>query len=355
MINQRKNDKLDRFTVHCRFIEVRTLPLENLQEYLKTLLGTEPWLRLVAMPNLPLFLRERFAFYRTDLFGHPWTMAIENEAWETASPGEYEKQANLLRPHFEAPVVFVLDSIDSTARQRMLQKGLPFIVPGTQCYLPGALVDFRERFPRKGIQGRDTLSPAAQLVLLFHLQRKRLDGRPLNQIARDLGYSTMTLSKVKDELEEAGLCEVHRKGRSVSLRFVPEGRELWDLAKEKLSSPVRKTLWAQWATPGYPALRAGISALSEKTMINEDRLPTYALSQVMLEGWLRKGTIIRCTDSETATVKMEGWAYEPKLLGDNLNVDVLSLYLSLRDSHDERVQKEMEQLIQGVHWHDQRN
>jgi DNA-binding MarR family transcriptional regulator len=332
-----------------------TLLLKHLQEYLKMLLGTEPELRLVAMPNLPLFLRERFAFYSTHLFGHPWTMAIENEAWETGSPGEYEKQANLLRPHFEAPVVFVLDSVDSIARQRMLQKGLPFIVPGTQCYLPGALVDFRERFSRKGVKNRDRLSPAAQLVLLYHLQRQRLDGRPLNQIARDLGYSTMTLSKVKDELEEAGLCEVQRKGRSVSLRFVSEGRELWDLAKEKLSSPVRKTLWAQWATPGYPALRAGISALSEKTMINEDRLPTYALSQVMLEGWLRKGTIIRCPDSETANAKMEGWAYEPKLLGDNLNVDVLSLYLSLRDSHDERVQKELEQLIQGVHWHDQRN
>ena len=334
---------------------MRTLPLKYLQEYLKTLLGTEPGLRLVEVPNLPLFLRERFAFYRTDLFGHPWTMAIENGAWETGSPGEYEKQANLLRPHFEAPVVFVLDSIDSIARQRMLQKGLPFIVPGTQCYLPGALVDFRERFPRKGIQGRDTLSPAAQLVLLYHLQRKRLDGWPLNQIARELRYSTMTLSKVKDELEGAGLCEVQRKGRSVSLRFVSEGRELWDLAKEKLSSPVRKTLWAQWATPGYPALRAGISALSEKTMINEDRLPTYALRASMLEGWLRKGTIIRCPDAETANAKMEGWAYEPKLLGDNLNVDVLSLYLSLRDSHDERVQKELEQLIQGVHWHDQRN
>lgn len=339
-----------------------TPPPPALQEYLKALLGMEPGFRPLEMPNLPVFLRERFAFYRTDLFGHPWTMAIENGAWETGSPGEYEKQANLLRPHFEAPVVFVLDSIDSIARQRMLQKGLPFIVPGTQCFLPGALVDFRERFPRKGIQGRDTLSPAAQLVLLYHLQRKRLDGRPLNQIARDLGYSTMTLSKVKDEMEEAGLCEVHRKGRSVSLQFVSEGRELWDLAKDKLVSPVRRTLWAQWATPGYPALRsgentrlAGISALSEKTMINDDRLPTYALRASMLEGWLRKGTIIRCPDAETANAKMEGWAYEPKLLGDNLNVDVLSLYLSLRDSHDERVQKELEQLIQGVHWHDQRN
>ena len=339
-----------------------TPPPPALQEYLKALLGMEPGFRPLEMAHLPLFLRERFAFYQADLFGRPWTLALENEAWETGSPGEYEKQANLLRSHVEAPVVFVLDAIDSITRQRLVQKGIPFIVPGTQCFLPGALVDFRERFPRKGIQGRDTLSPAAQLVLLYHLQRQRLDGWPLKQIAGELHYSTMTLSKVKDELEEAGLCEVQRKGRSVSLRFVGEGRELWDLAKDKLVSPVRRTLWAQWAMPGYPALRsgentrlAGISALSEKTMINDDRLPTYALSASMLEGWVKKGTIIRCPDSETATVKMEGWAYEPKLLGDNLNVDVLSLYLSLRDSHDERIQKELEQLIQGVHWYDQRN
>ena len=332
-----------------------TPPPPALQEYLKALLSMEPGFRPLEMPNLPLFLRERFAFYQVDLFGRPWTLALENEAWETGSPGEYEKQVNLLRPHVKAPLVFVLDTIDSITRQRLVQKGIPFIVPGTQCFLPGALVDFRERFSRKGVKNRDRLSPAAQLVLLYHLQRQRLNGWSLKQIAGELHYSTMTLSKVKDELEEAGLCEVQRKGRSVSLRFVAECRELWDLAKEKLSSPTRKTLWAQWATPGYPALRAGISALSEKTMINEDRLPTYALSQVMLEGWLRKGTVIHCPDAEAATVKMEGWAYEPKLLGDNLNVDVLSLYLSLRDSHDERIQKELEQLIQGVHWYDQRN
>ena len=332
-----------------------TPPPPALQEYLKALLGMEPGFRPLEMPNLPLFLRERFAFYQVDLFGRPWTLALENEAWETGSPGEYEKQVNLLRPHVKAPLVFVLDTIDSITRQRLVQKGIPFIVPGTQCFLPGALVDFRERFSRKGVKNRDRLSPAAQLVLLYHLQRQRLNGWSLKQIASQLGYSTMTLSKVKDELEEAGLCKVQRKGRSVSMRFVAEGRELWDLAKEKLSSPVRKTLWVQWATPGYPALRAGISALSEKTMINEDRLPTYALSVTMLEGWLKKGTVTRCPDAEEANIKMEGWAYEPKLLGDNLNVDVLSLYLSLRDSHDERIQKELEQLIQGVHWYDQRN
>ena len=319
------------------------------------LLSTEPGLRLVEMTNLPLFLRERFAFYRTDLFGHPWTMALEHEAWETGSPGEYEKQEQLLRPHVKAPVVFVLDAIDSITRQRLVQKGIPFIVPGTQCFLPGALVDFRERFPRKGGTGREKLSPAAQLVLLYHLQRQRLDGLPLKEIAGKLHYSNMTLSKVKDELEEAGLCEVQRKGRTVSLRFVADDRELWDLAKEKLSSPVRKTLWVQWATPEYPALRAGITALSEKTMIYEDRLPTCALSITMLEGWLKKGTVTRCPDAEEANIKMEGWAYEPKLLGDNSNVDVLSLYLSLRDSLDERVQQALEELIKGDNWHGQRN
>ena len=113
-----------------------TPPPPALQEYLKALLGMEPGFRPLEMAHLPLFLRERFAFYQADLFGRAWTLALENEAWETGSPGEYEKQANLLRPHVEAPMVFVLDTIDSITRQRLVQKGIPFIVPGTQCCLP---------------------------------------------------------------------------------------------------------------------------------------------------------------------------------------------------------------------------
>jgi hypothetical protein len=232
----------------------------------------------------------------------------------------------------------------------MVQKGVPFIVPGTQAFLPGALVDLRERFPKPSGKGRTSLSPTAQLALLYHLEREPLSGLPLNSIAEKLHCSAMMLSKVKEELEETSLCTVERIGRSMTLKFPASNRALWDLAQDRLTSPAKKTRWVQWKSPGYPALLSGISALSRRTMLAADRLPTYAFGPKMLESYLEQGIITGCRDSDQATAKIEVWSYEPKLLGDNEAVDPLSLYLSLRYNADERVQQQLERLMEEIKW-----
>lgn len=336
--------------VHCQFIAVESSTANTLKSYLETLSGVSPHLRTIEVAQLPLFLRNRFSFYSVELFGRPWCLAQEDESWDTGSPGEYEKQAEILRPLLKAPVVFVLETLPSNARNRMVQKGIPFIVPGTQAFLPGALVDLRERFPKPSQKGRASLSPTAQLTLLYHLEREPLSSLPLRSIAEKMHCSAMMLSKVKDELEEAGICEVERIGRSMALKFSAANRALWNLAQNRLTSPVKKTRWVHWKTPGYPALLSGISALSRRTMLADDRVPTYALGPKMLESWLERGTLTGCPDAEQATAKIEVWSYEPKLLGDNEAVDPLSLYLSLRYNADERVQQQLEQLIEEVQW-----
>ena len=325
--------------------------VQHLKSYLETLSGVSPHLRPIEVAQLPLFLRNRFSFYTVELFGRPWCIAQEDESWDTGSPGEYEKQAETLRPLLKAPVVFVLETLPSNARNRMVQKGIPFIVPGTQAFLPGALVDLRERFPKPAGKRRSSLSPTAQLTLLYHLEREPLSGLPLNSIAEKLHCSAMMLSKVKDELEETSICEVERIGRSMTLKFPASNRALWDLAQERLRSPVKKTRWVRWMRePGYPALLSGISALSRRTMLADDRLPTYAFGPKMLESYLEQGIITGCRDSDQATAKMEVWSYEPKLLGDNEAVDPLSLYLSLRYNADERVEQQLERLMEEVKW-----
>lgn len=322
----------------------------QLKSYLETLSGTSPHLQPLQVTHLPLFLRNRFSFYSAELFGKPWCIAQEGELWDTGTPGEYEKQAESLRPLLKDPVVFALATLPSNARNRMVQKGIPFIVPGIQAFLPSALVDLRERFPKPAGKGRTSLSPTAQLALLYHLEREPLSNLPLRSIAEKLHCSAMMLSKVKDELEEVGICEVERIGRSMVLRFREEKRELWDIAQDRLTSPVKKTRWVQWKTPGYPALLSGISALSRRTMLTDDRLPTYALGPKMLESWLERGSLTGCPDAEQATAKIEVWSYEPKLLGDNEAVDPLSLYLSLRYNTDERVHQQLKQLMEETPW-----
>ncbi len=135
------------------------------------------------------------------------------------------------------------------------------------------MIDLRERFRQPKPKAGKPLTPAAQCVLLYHLQRQPLANLPLREIAERIGYSPVMLTKVKAELLAAELCEPKRIGRSVALHCTTEGRQLWDAARPLLSSPVAKTVWIQGEKPGHPALQAGLTALSRRTMIADGRTP----------------------------------------------------------------------------------
>lgn len=323
---------------------------ERLLAYLEALTGERPDLAAQADSALPLFLRERYAIFSTRLFGRRSLLALEKEDWKNGSPSEYGKHAEALQLKIGEPVILVLPILPSYARNRMVQMGIPFVVPGSQTFIPNSLIDLRERFPQPNSKRRETLSPAAQCTVLYHLLRGPLAGVPLKAIAQKVHYSPMMMTKVKDELEAGEICKIVRSGRSMVLDFTTHGRSLWEQVKPQLTSPVRKTLWVQWAKPGHPALLAGLSALSQRTMIAADRLPTYALTLAGFQEALEQGACTGCRDAESATARIEVWSYEPRLLGDDQMVDPLSLYLSLRDSGDERVQQQLEQLIEGVKW-----
>jgi DNA-binding MarR family transcriptional regulator len=323
---------------------------DNLASYLETISGQHLDLLAERSSTLPLFLRQRYAIFSTSLFGRKSILAIEAENWESGSPGEYGKHVEALQQNLGQPVVLVLPILPSYARNRMVQMGIPFIVPGSQTFLPNSTIDLRERFPQPGSRRRETLSPAAQCTVLYHLLRGPLTEISLKDIAHKVHYSPMMMTKVKDELEASDICKIVRNGRSMVMEFTAVGRALWEQVNPKLTSPVKKTHWIEWEKPVDSALLAGMSALSLRTMIAADRLPTYALSHASFQNSLEKGFCSGCSDPEKASAKIEVWSYNPQLLGDDRTVDPLSLYLSLRNSADERVQQQLEQLMDEVKW-----
>lgn len=327
------------------------LPLkQRLLDYLETISGEH--LDLMAEPAaaIPLFLRERYVIYSTRLFGRRFLLALETEDWERGSPAEYGKHAEGLEQKLAEPIVLVLAMQPSYARNRMVQMGIPFIIPGSQIFIPNTLIDLRERFPQAHARRREKLSPAAQCTVLHHLLRGPLTGLSLKEIARKVQYTPMMMTKVKDELEAAGICKTVRTGRSLVLEFTATGRPLWEQVQPMLASPVKRTRWVHWDRPVAPALLAGLSALSRQTMIAADRLPTYALPRSEFQDLLERGVCTGCRDAERATARIEVWSYPPERLGDHEQVDPLSLYLSLRDSPDERIQQQLEHLIAEVEW-----
>lgn len=323
---------------------------QRLLMHLETVAGERLDMVSTQASALPLFLRERYELYAARLFGREVFLAFEVEGWEGGSPSEYGKHAETMRNSLGKAVVVVLPILPSYARNRMVQMGIPFIVPGNQVFLPGSLIDLREHFPQANPKKREWLGPAAQCTMLFHLLRTPLQGISLKNISGKLEYSPMMLTKVKDELEAAGLCKTVRKGRSLVMEFVAHGQSLWELALPHLRSPVKKTHWVQWRHPGPSAKLAGMSALSRKAAITDDRLPTYALAHSAFQGYLEQGVCVGCQDAEEAAARIELWSYPPERLANGEAVDPLSLLLSLRHSADERVQQQLEQIIQDIKW-----
>ena len=213
---------------------------EHLQRYLTSVLGESVGLRPVEEMRLPLYLEAAYELWRGTLFGSPVVLAVERYEGREATPGQLARELAALREAVGSDrVALVLTNLPSRERRRLVQQGVPFIVPGRQLHLPMFLVDLREHFPRSRSERPSSLAWASQLLLIRHLLRQDVEGRSLSELANLLGYAAMTLTNVRDELTRAELCAVATRGRSKHLRFPADRRETWERALPLLRSPVR--------------------------------------------------------------------------------------------------------------------
>jgi hypothetical protein len=307
---------------------VRTKAL--LVDYLESISGQHVELTEQQSTMLPLFLRDRFCIHSATMFGKVWLLALEH--------------------HLGKPVVLVLPSLESYSRNRLMKKNVAFIVPGRQVFLPMVFMDLRERTPGRRAGRQKSLTPTAQCLVLYHLQRGPVTEMPLQEVAKLIASSPMMVTNAKSELERAGFCSVIRRGRTQTLEFHHAARTLWEKALPLLSPPDRNRHWVTWRDPPRTALLAGISALSRRTLIQDDRIPTYAIWRRGHRRLIDDGTIVNCASREDASALLEEWSYPPLTLSVGETVDPLSLFLSLRDSPDERVQQQLQVLVDTVAW-----
>lgn len=309
-----------------------------------------PFMPVEILP-LPLFMRERFSLFSIRLFGQNWFLAVESPDWDPGTPTEYRQHWQQLKQATgESHIAMVLPFVSATVRDRMVRLELPFIIPDTQIFLPESMVLLTETYANASPAAGKPLSPAAQMLLLFQLQKGGLDVLSAKELSARLGYSRASLSNATSELEQNRLCETFRKGKEQRISFIGSGKELWKASLPLLRSPVRKTQFVTWTNPPPEAKRAGVSALSMRSLLADDPVPVYALQEKSIRQGLEQGQFNGCPDRYGADAQLESWRYNPALLSDQALVDTLSLYLSLRKDPDERVQAALEDMMEDFPW-----
>lgn len=288
--------------------------------------------------QLPLLITESYGLYDCQLMGVDIYLLICRDT--QATPIRLKKHCELVQKALGRHAAVVLNEVKPYNLQRMIADHVNFIIPGRQLFLPSLLMDLRK--PRNIIRAEGTKIPImAQCMLLYHLEKQSLNGQSAKPIANRLGVSYPTISRAIKWLHENHFI-ILSAGREKQISFIKEGAELWQDAEPLLQDPIDRVLRSD---ANVNALVGGEEALAARTMLAE---PAYRCWVVSKQQAQEQKSVF---SKEFGDHRVEVWNYDPRLLSrDGEYVDSLSLYLSLRNTKDERTHKELNQLMNEYVW-----
>ncbi len=330
---------------------MENVTLQRLEDYIHETLSV----RVRAVPwsgagKLPLFLTDRYEFFSMTVLDRPCILALDRKT-EALTPASIRKQLDIVGETAMLDVVYVSATLSGWNRTRLIEQKQSFIVPGNQLYLPLLALDLREytRLPAKSGVARK-LSPSSVRVLLYILYAGDRTEWTLTDISEALGISSMSVSRTFDEFSDAGLFRIEMTGKVRRLRRDQPGRDVWKRAEPLARSPLMKKVPIELKSlpAGLPC--AGLTALSEASMLASPAIPEYALSSARWKQLKQDKLIREVPYADTDTVLLEIWRYDPEGFSKNGTVDPISLYLTLRGTDDERIAAALDELLDGVPW-----
>lgn len=299
--------------------------------------------------KIPLFLKSNFKLYAGRLrnYSFIWAKVLDDSE---ITPDQLEKQSNRLKQFFQKPIVFVFDKLDSWHRRRLIDRNLAFVQPLKQIYIPEMFLQISDinRSENNRPVEIEKLSAPAQFAILYHLQVSSLEHKLFQEIAQQLEYSAMTVTRIFKELSGLDLILIVG-GKEKAIQFKLQGKELWQKVMPLMNSPVREVWHADFKKQESSFMLAGETALSNYSMLASPSRNTFAIGKDQFRKLKSEG-LNEGFDKKYGSERIEVWHYDPKLLSPENKVDKLSLYLSMNLEKDERIEAALEELLKNMKW-----
>jgi len=349
--NKILNDNVDNVIVQIVVMkaaaqnDLQTRLKRHLREVLSIGIDTQPW---SGEGSLPAYLREAYAFFCARVLQAPCLFMMDRDV-QPNTPAAIRKQMFEVGKRWEGDVVYVAAGIDSARRKQLIDQRVAFIVPGNQVYLPMLGIDLREHF--RSVRGAtERLGPATQAAFLHALYSGERDVFSPQEMAVSLGYSNMTLSRVFDELESAGLGRHYNEGKRRLMELTGSRRELWEKARPLLRSPISRRFAVAATREELGAPAAGLTALAAYTNLAEPQTPAVAVASAAWSALRSRFPVMGANAVDRPAVEVELWSYPPRAVAEGPVVDRLSLFLSLNGTSDERVESALDELLEEMEW-----
>lgn len=292
----------------------------------------------------PVFYHALYHLYHGEMQGIPCLLA-ENRHRMRLTPGMIEKHMQRLTSLTGKPFIYMDSRIGAQDAQRLFARGVPFIGGNGNIYLP--FIGLRLSGKLETTFPCLTLGIPAQLLVLAVLNHGLSPLLTYQTACSFLPYSQASIHTAFGQLQSVGLCQkLSGPGRSVKLEWTDEGHKLWERAVPFFQNPCRRIVEVEGLPDRDSLPLAGESALAGLTMLASPSIVSYAIN---LKGWRGNNQRHLSWNENESPCLLQLWEYQPCLIGGD-RIDPLSLWLSLRDTRDERVQQALEQLLHQFPW-----
>lgn len=326
--------------------------MEDLKEYIRRVTGEEIDIYQPSdqiLSELPLYIKHTYTFYYTSIQNHQiLLLSVKDE--EMLNFQQLKNQINIVNNLFgDRIAVLLLKRLSSSRRKKLIDKKINFVVPGKQLFIPQIMIELRESFHSSDIS-KDKLLPSAQLILLSHFLNRNAEIGHYNfkQLSEKFQYSSMAISKAASNLKELGLCDI-QGGREKYVRFDRNLHELWEKAFPFLVNPIYKKVYIDNKPESNYFLFSNESALPKYSNMAESRQIYLAVDRNIYYGLTKQNEFVNSNDYE-GNYCIEVWKYNPIILANDNYIDPLSLYLSLKDVNDERIESELNGILKDYIW-----
>jgi len=278
-----------------------------------------------------------YAIYQTAFLGNQ-LLILEQTVPNSFTPLRLKYLADVVAQAYDLPVVFYYEKMDFYQRRRLIDRGVYFIIGNNYVFLPMLLINSKMVDHKPNVK----LSSVAQWLLLYHLQVADLNGKTARELENETPYLYTTLTRAFKVLEELSLCRIEQdEKRYKHICFQEEKRALYEAAVPYMINPVDGVMFSDSIEKDILFPKAGINALSHYSMLNDEEMQTYALTDAQIKEHLP--SFVGWNPIE-GNFRLEKWIYPP--ITKDGYVDKISLALSLQDDHDPRVEKEVKQMIE---------
>lgn len=301
--------------------------------------------------ELPMYLTSNRDFFDVNICGMNFTAIVPNNG-ETFSAEALSKQIEKYKQAFSQPTAFFFENTTAIQQKALIENRIPFLANPTIVFLPflGIAMQQRRKSSSEYSVQKEKMSPQTQLLFLYMLYKVKDAYVSRTQAAQDCGLNVMAVSRSGKELASYGLIKQEEHGRSVLMTCALNGKDLIQKAMSYLISPVQKNIIVKKTDLKANFPIAGETALSSMTMLGSPKIETCANAKKEISPNIVDYTKdARWLAPETLT-NVQIWKYNPTQFTKDGCVDPLSLYLSMKDSKDERIQACLDEMMEKTKW-----